>query len=246
VRGPSWRRPAALDQGAVVVGGALIVLSVVFAVWSASHVISPSFMKYVYNWVPSTHIAVAAVYTFAAIVTIIHIITVIYFGISFNNQTNQPSWWLYSVLIGILFEMVLSKLFIFMMNLFGISALAKLIEIIFFGEDFLPATPTEVFGAEAPKMPNLGGQSKGNMKATTQATFETAFEEEEFGTLGPIEEPVATEHKQNDEEEGPTGPPEEVLPNEGKNDAMSPQIKETPLKEVKEENPSMVNVEDIL
>jgi hypothetical protein len=222
----------------IIVGGTCVVFALVLVVWTLSHVIPPRFMEVVRQSNFSTHVSVAIVYALAAAVTIVHIVTVIYYGYKFSVKTQQPSYWLYSILIAILFELVLVKAFIFLLDIFGVSTLYKFIEIVFFKETWAAPTPTEVYeldGSDAIPSTRKTNSRKTNkaIKGATQETFEKGFEQEEFGNLGPIEEdkPAETKHPEHDveEEEEATGPKdviESIEPN------VEPQVES--IQEVKE------------
>jgi len=248
----------------IVVGGASVVFAVVLAVWTLSHVISPKLFEAMRNAKMSSHVAVGLVYAFAAAVTIVHIVTVIYYGLQFSSLTYQPSYWLYSVLIAILFEFVIVKAAIFLLDIFGVSTVYKFIEIVFFKEEWTAPTPTEVYGMELvqqqPTTKTTGKVTKA-IKGATQETFEKGFEEEEFGNLGPIEE----EKKESETNSEPKHAPQEEIVEEevehtAPKDFVEHSVHEEKISEMHTEtrpdfdqiekeqqisNPTHVNVEDL-
>jgi len=176
----------------IVVGGACFLFGVVLTIFAISQLVTPDYIKTLRASPVTTNVLTSLVYVFAAVVTIPHIISVIVVGLNFNGLGYQPSYWLYSVLIAILFEAVLVKPFIFMVDVMGMGSLYKFFEIMFYGRIWTAPTPTEVYGVPTQSFTNFGRKgTKGAIKATGQATFEKGFEEEEFGGLGPVEEPEA-------------------------------------------------------
>jgi len=239
----------------IIVGGGLFLFGIVLTLWTVSQFVAPDFVKTIKSWPQTTNVLTGIVYALAGAVTIAHIISVIVVGLGFNGVTYQPSYWLYSVLLGILFEAVIVKAFIFFMDIFGVSTLYRFIEIAFYGGVFTPATPTENYGSTTSAFSKIQSGKKTNaIKATGEATFEKGFEEEEFGNLGPVEEekkedgevhivshdktePVhIVEVKDNQVvEEEEDGPKQHVKPHE------DVQHKVVDVKE----NPTFVNVEDM-
>jgi hypothetical protein len=191
----------------------------------------------------SSQVAVALVYVFAAAVTIVHIVTVIYYGLQFSSLTSQPSYWLYSVLLAILFEFVIVKVAIFLLDIFGISTVYKFIEIVFFKEEWTAPTPTEVYGEENMQQstPKTTGKVTKAIKGATQATFEKGFEEEEFGNLGPVEE----EKKESETNSEPKHTPQGEVDSEAKHTLqgeVDSEAKHSPQVEVEEEDEVERNV----
>jgi hypothetical protein len=236
----------------IIVGGALFLFGIVLTLWTISQFVAPDFVKTIRSWPQTTNVLTGIVYLFAAACTIAHIVSVIVVGLNFNGLSYQPSYWLYSVLLGILFEAVIIKGFIFFMDIFGISTLYKFVEIVFYGGQFTAPNPTEMYGVPtAYKVPS--GKGTGVIKATGEATFEKGFEEEEFGNLGPVEE----EKKEGDVNVVSHDKAEPVHIVEVKDNQVVEEEEDGPKQQVKshevgvkqekvaEVNPSMVNVEDM-
>lgn len=56
-------------------------------------------------------------------------------GFRFDSQLNQPQYWIYSILIGILFQFLFGNTMFFLINVFGFECLGVIFQFLFFRED---------------------------------------------------------------------------------------------------------------
>lgn len=170
-------------------------------------------------------------FTYGAIyaLCILIIVLLIVFGLNYNYTLSQPNYWLGSALIGILFEIFLTKPVLIMMDLFGLGSIRSLINLIFFEiekEEEKPKIKKKPISRITPKDKEEDKKVQtlpptNAIKQVVNETFETEFGNEELGIIAEgvedkeemkleIEDTAPQKQEETKQEEStPDAPPQE-------------------------------------